>query len=78
MDIPCTEKELFVFKKISQAADELNMPCYVIGGFVRDKLLGRGTKDVDVVCVGDGITLAHCFLFQKFRHRTYSPEGFFW
>lgn len=59
MDIPCTEKELFVFKKISHAADELNMPCYVIGGFVRDKLLGRDTKDVDVVCVGDGITLAH-------------------
>jgi poly(A) polymerase len=59
MDIPCTEKELFVFKKIGHAAEELNMPCYVIGGFVRDKLLGRDTKDADIVCVGDGITLAH-------------------
>lgn len=59
MDISCTEKELFVFKKISHAAGELNMPCYVIGGFVRDKLLGRVTKDADIVCVGDGITLAH-------------------
>jgi tRNA nucleotidyltransferase/poly(A) polymerase len=59
MEIPCTEKELFVFKKISHAAAELNMPCYVIGGFVRDKLLGRPTKDVDIVCVGDGIELAH-------------------
>lgn len=59
MEIQCTEKELFVFKKIAHAAEELNMPCYVIGGFVRDKLLGRKTKDADIVCVGDGITLAH-------------------
>jgi putative nucleotidyltransferase with HDIG domain len=59
MDIPCTEKELFVFRKISHAARELGMPCYVIGGFVRDKLLGRQTKDADIVCVGDGIELAH-------------------
>jgi putative nucleotidyltransferase with HDIG domain len=59
MDSPCTEKELFVFRKISHAARELGMPCYVIGGFVRDKLLGRQTKDADIVCVGDGIELAH-------------------
>lgn len=59
MDIRCTEKELFVFKKIAHAAEELGMPAYVIGGFVRDKLLGRATKDADIVCVGDGIHLAH-------------------
>ena len=59
MDIICTDRELFVFKKIAHAAAELQMPCYVVGGFVRDKLIGRKTKDVDIVCVGDGIALAH-------------------
>lgn len=58
MDIPCTDKELFVFRKIAHAAAELQLPCYLIGGFVRDKLLGRASKDADIVCVGDGIALA--------------------
>ena len=59
MQISCTDNELAIFKKISDAAEELKVPCYVIGGFVRDKILGRSTKDIDVVCVGDGIELAH-------------------
>src|SRR5438105_6148788 len=58
MDINCTEKELFIFKKIAHAAEELSMETYLIGGFVRDKIIGRDTKDADVVCVGDGIRLA--------------------
>jgi poly(A) polymerase len=59
MEIICTEKELFVFNKISQAAEELGLPCFVIGGFVRDKIIGRPTKDADIVCLGDGIALAN-------------------
>jgi poly(A) polymerase len=59
MYIKCTERELSVFSKIALAASELNMPCYIIGGFVRDKILGRKTKDADIVCVGDGIALAY-------------------
>ncbi len=58
MMINCTEKELFIFKKISRTAKQMGVKAYVIGGFVRDKLIGRNTKDADIVCVGDGIELA--------------------
>jgi putative nucleotidyltransferase with HDIG domain len=59
MDIKCTKNELLLFEQISLAAEKLHMPCYVIGGFIRDKILRRDTKDIDIVCVGDGIELAH-------------------
>lgn len=58
MDIHCSDKELGIFEKIAKAAVELNYPCYLIGGFVRDKLLGRQTKDADFVCVGNALELA--------------------
>jgi len=48
-----------IFKIISQSAKELDLDCYVIGGFVRDFLLNRGLpKDIDIVAIGDGIELA--------------------
>ena len=59
MDINCTDKELFLLKKIGAAAEELGVETYLIGGFVRDKIIGRPTKDADIVCIGDGIELAH-------------------
>ena len=59
MEINCTDEEVFIFKKISEAADELSMPAFIIGGFVRDKILNRETKDADIVCIGDGIELAN-------------------
>ncbi len=59
MDINCTEKELFLFKKIAKAAKAIGVETYVVGGFVRDKIIGRNTKDADIVCVGDGIELAN-------------------
>ena len=58
MEINCTENELVSIKKLANAAQALGMETYLIGGFVRDKLLGRETKDADFVCVGDGIELA--------------------
>lgn len=48
-----------VFEYITKATDELGLDSYVIGGFVRDFILQRGTaKDIDVVTIGSGIELA--------------------
>lgn len=48
-----------IFSITSQAAKELNVKSYVIGGFVRDLLLKRDfKKDIDIVAVGSGIDLA--------------------
>ncbi|KGO97394.1 tRNA nucleotidyltransferase [Flavobacterium enshiense DK69] len=48
-----------IFRIIAQAAKELNVESYVIGGFVRDLILKRDhKKDIDVVAVGSGIELA--------------------
>ncbi|UII26444.1 CCA tRNA nucleotidyltransferase [Fulvivirga maritima] len=47
-----------VFQIVKQAADELGVEAYVIGGYVRDLLLKRPSKDIDFVCVGSGIELA--------------------
>ena len=58
MDIQYSDEELFILKKIGKAAEEIDVPVFVIGGFVRDKILGRPTKDADIVCLGDGIDLA--------------------
>jgi poly(A) polymerase len=58
MDIVCSKEELKLFQHIEAATLKLDMHSYLIGGFVRDKLLDRPSKDVDVVCDGDGIELA--------------------
>jgi tRNA nucleotidyltransferase/poly(A) polymerase len=58
MEIKYTGKELFLLKKVANAAEALGVETYLIGGFVRDKIIGRETKDADIVCVGDGIELA--------------------
>lgn len=48
-----------IFEVVSDAARELGVDCYVIGGYVRDYLLQRGTpKDIDIVAIGSGIELA--------------------
>ncbi|MDP3392791.1 CCA tRNA nucleotidyltransferase [Sediminibacterium sp.] len=61
MTIQFSDKEEAIFKQIGAVADKMNMPCYLIGGFVRDKIIGRNTKDADIVCLGDGIELAHAY-----------------
>ncbi|WP_053187654.1 CCA tRNA nucleotidyltransferase [Sunxiuqinia dokdonensis] len=47
-----------IFSIISKEADQLQQPCFVIGGFVRDLLLKRNSPDIDVVTLGSGIELA--------------------
>ncbi len=48
-----------IFQIIADAAQELDLETYVIGGFVRDFFLERGSKkDIDIVAVGSGIALA--------------------
>lgn len=47
-----------IFKVASQVVTENNLQAYVIGGFVRDLLLGRPSKDIDIVVVGNGLELA--------------------
>ncbi len=57
-----------IFKLIEQTAEELGYPTYVVGGYVRDRLLGRNSKDMDIVCIGSGIRLAE-HLALKLRPR---------
>ena len=48
-----------VFQAIARSAENLSLESYLVGGFVRDHLLGKGkAKDIDVVTVGSGIELA--------------------
>lgn len=47
-----------VFEIIGQAGDELGLDTYVVGGFVRDSIMGRECKDIDIVTIGSGIELA--------------------
>lgn len=58
MHIEIKENEQQIFELLAAAARELGYPAYIIGGYVRDRLLKRPSKDMDVVCVGSGIELA--------------------
>ncbi len=47
-----------IFRTISEVADELQLECYVVGGYVRDIFLERPSDDIDCVVVGSGIEMA--------------------
>lgn len=50
------EKE--IFDLLRTCACDLDVPVYVVGGYVRDRLLARPSQDIDIVCIGSGIALA--------------------
>ncbi|WP_342265111.1 CCA tRNA nucleotidyltransferase [Cardinium endosymbiont of Philonthus spinipes] len=54
-----------ILREIGEMADALQLETYVVGGFVRDLLLGRVSKDIDIVCVGDGMVLAQAVAQDK-------------
>lgn len=47
-----------IFEIITNVADDMQLECYAIGGYVRDIFLCRNSKDIDIVTVGHGIDLA--------------------
>jgi tRNA nucleotidyltransferase/poly(A) polymerase len=47
-----------IFETISIVAEEMDQPTFIIGGFVRDLMLGRKSKDIDIVTLGSGIEMA--------------------
>jgi tRNA nucleotidyltransferase/poly(A) polymerase len=50
--------QLEIFGRVGKIADKLGLESYVVGGYVRDLILKRPSKDIDFVCVGSGIVLA--------------------
>lgn len=79
-------KDVPVFGIIQQAADKLDVQSFVIGGYVRDLIMNRPSKDIDVVCLGSGIGLAEevaallpdkpqVHVFKSFGTAMFNTEG---
>jgi putative nucleotidyltransferase with HDIG domain len=60
-----------IFQLVADSAQQLNVRTYVVGGFVRDLILKRPSKDIDIVCVGSGIELAELVAKKSGRDDTY-------
>ncbi len=58
MTIDFTKREQDLLQIVAQSAESLHIEAFAVGGFVRDKLLKRNCKDIDIVCIGSGIELA--------------------
>jgi poly(A) polymerase len=66
-----------IFSHIGRIADDMQLPCYAVGGYVRDRLLGKPCKDIDVMVVGEPIAFAEAVktrlggygfaVFERFR-----------
>lgn len=90
MHFEISEIEQRLFDVIGEAGKALGYPVYVVGGHVRDKILGLDSNDIDIVCEGSGIRLAeavadrltprpHVVLYKNFgtallRHEDFDVE----
>ncbi len=68
MNITFTKEEVEIISNVAKVAFSLKTEAFVVGGFVRDKLLGRPCKDIDIVCLGDANALATA-LSDQFKYR---------
>ncbi len=57
-----------IFRKVGEIADGMGRECYVVGGFVRDLVIGRSSKDIDFVTVGSGIEVAEAVAAALGKH----------
>ncbi|MEY4113774.1 MAG: hypothetical protein RLZ76_467, partial [Bacteroidota bacterium] len=58
MTLTFTNQEIEIISNTAKAASNLKMEAFVVGGFVRDKILNRPCMDIDIVCLGDANELA--------------------
>lgn len=72
---------LVLLNTIAQEADRQNIPIYIVGGFVRDLLLGRPSLDFDIVVEGDAIyfvkTLVKAFGGRAISHRRFGTAKWY-
>ena len=47
-----------LIRRIGEFADEQKLDVYAVGGYIRDRILGRGKKEIDFLVVGDGVRFA--------------------
>lgn len=75
LDAALPRERLLLLKAVADQASKLHMAAYVVGGFVRDLILGRPGTDFDIVVEGDAISLAGA-LVERFGGRMISHARF--
>ncbi len=65
-----------LLRRIGKIADECGIDAYVVGGYVRDLLIGKDVKDIDIVVIGDGIAFAEKVAESLGRNRLVPYQRF--
>ncbi|MBO8093150.1 MAG: HD domain-containing protein [Prosthecochloris sp.] len=66
-----------ILHQTGSIADSLGIECYLVGGYIRDILMGRPSQDMDIMVIGDPVGFAHTIehqlngrnfvVFERFR-----------